>query len=315
MTVKKTINWQKVEEAEKGAFSGRKTYLFRVDLKVKPSEKCAKFEVWIPLPINTSYQSCIETKFAGLEPTKILEDSNFKNKVAYWNFPNLGSKTTYQINQESKVWVTPRTAGEIPGNLADYDRTSSDYKLFVKSNPYFNFDDPRIRGLAKRLKGDKKQVFEITCDFYNYVRDNLTYGNPTEGLYSSIDALEMDKVDCGGFDSLLGALYRCVGIPARLLSGFLAGYPGEHYHAWLEFMTPVGEWVPADPSVEHLRLSGRDFKPGGLGRVGNDRIVVSIGSDILLSGKRFPLLQLPVVESLPASSVIVSRIVEALEVK
>ena len=158
------------------------------------------------------------------------------------------------FTQSSEVSVRPQYLKKIEGSNEGYHKGSIEYKLYTKSGPYFNYSDGRVRDIAKNLMGDEKLVGKIAKKFYEYVRENISYGNPIEGLYSSLDSLEKDVVDCGGYACLLGALLRSVGIPARLVSGVLAGYPGEHMHAWLEFMTPNGSWLPADPSTEKFRI-------------------------------------------------------------
>jgi len=306
--VKKLINSQKVVDAEKGAFSGEKKYFLTIKLLIEFGDALNKVEVFVPQSRNTDYQKVSKSEFS-LQPKEILKDFLYDNEVAYWNF----SDRRVEVNQKVQVSVKPRLIESISGNLADYEKEDEEYKLYAKSDAYFDFENERVFSLAKNLLGKEQAVGKIAKTFYEYVRDNLKYGNPIEGLYSSKDALDKDVVDCGGYDSLLGALYRSVGIPSRLVSGLLAGYPGEHMHAWLEFMAPNGTWVPVDPTNEHLRLAGRDFKPGGFGRVGNDRIVLSYGDDIEILGRKFPLLQLPVIQG--QGNLSVERFIETKELK
>ncbi|MEX0621735.1 MAG: transglutaminase-like domain-containing protein [Candidatus Woykebacteria bacterium] len=309
---KKIINEHKIKIAERNAFAGRKKYQIEIDLKVVPTKNLKYIEVWQPLPRNTSYQKVDGSRIYPSEQ-EILKDEFFGNFVAHWKTESSVNGGELLFNQKSTVLVEPREA-KVTGSLEDFDKKDPIYQLYTKEDPYFNFGGSRVKDLAEKIIGKEKELAGITESLYSYVRDHFHYGSPIEGLYNSIEAMEKKQVDCGGFDSLLGALYRVVGVPARLISGFLAGYEGEHYHAWLEFMVPDGNWVPVDPSVENLRLSGRDFKPGGFGRVGNDRIVVSIGSAISMNGKKFPLLQLPQVDAQPGSGVLVSRNIKIIQV-
>ncbi len=305
----KLINSQRVSQAEKFAFLGKRTYLLTINVEVRVKSKCPTLEIWFPLPLKTDYQSLLKIEFSKPVP-EILEEEVFGNEVARWRIENPSVGRYFNFNETCEVVVHPRKTPRIEGDLAGYDKGDPQYKLYTKDDPFFNFSDPRIEALAKKLVGGQATVRTVAKKFYDYVLDKLNYGNPIEGLYSSIDALEKDVVDCGGFDCLLGALLRSVGIPARLVSGILAGYPGEHMHAWLEFMTPEGLWVPTDPSNEKLRLEKRDFKPGGFGKVGNDRIAFSIGTNIKISEKNFPLIQLPAVEGASTGRLSVSRKIE-----
>jgi len=294
--VKKLINSSKVSSSEKQAFSGEKIYNLKTELQVTVLRENKRIEVWFAIPRNVKNQSLLKNGFSKPEP-KILKDKAFGNSVAYWLIKESKEDNTLTFTQSSEVSVRPQYYKKIEGDIGGYRMDSIEYKLYTKSGPYFNFEDRRVEDLANKLMVDEKKVGEIAKKFYEYVRENISYGNPIEGLYSSLDSLEKDVVDCGGYACLLGALLRSVGIPARLVSGVLAGYPGEHMHAWLEFMIPDGSWIPADPSSEKLRLQRRDFKPGGFGIIGNDRIILSLGSNIRISNKTFPLIQLPIVES------------------
>jgi hypothetical protein len=309
---KKLLHKQREHKLEKAAFKGEKKYSFEVDLRLTLKEGCKKVKLWQPIPRETRYQKILSTEFSPDQPNTLWE-SLHGNSVAYWEIEE--TQGNFRFVQKTKVCVKPRVFLQAEGNLQDYDSDSSVYKIYSREEPHISFKDKQIKDLAKGLRGRQNKVWDITALFYNYVRDNLVYGSPTKGLYSSNDALRLNKVDCGGFSCLLGALLRSVGIPARLLSGFSVGDSKTKMHAWLEFMTPKGNWVPVDPSMEHLRLHNRVLKPGGFGRVGNDRILVSVGSDIKINGKNFPLLQLPMVESVPKESVSVKEFIVVREIK
>ena len=132
---------------------------------------------------------------------------------------------------------------------------------------------------------------------YNQTLDYLTYGNPIPGLYSTIDALRLGCVDCGGFSTYLGALAQACGIPSRLVSGFWVGYHHNEMHAWVESLLPDGTWWPMDASVDWMRRRGRSRKHGGFGHIGSDRVVISVGTNHQLryQGREYNvgMLQLP----------------------
>jgi len=138
-------------------------------------------------------------------------------------------------------------------------------------------------------------------DINAYVIKNLEYGNPIEGLYILDDVLKNKKVDCGGFDVLFIELCKKAGIPARIISGFWAGYKENGMHAWVEIQLSSGEWIAADPSIEQLYSQGRTKKYAKLGFVGSDRIALSIGTDIPIQLKNktvnVAILQNPLVFS------------------
>ena len=303
----------KIKKIEKESFSGPKEYYFKIRVDVKVKKNCDGFSVWQPILRNTDYQKTSNPKFEGGKHL-IVEDRKFGNRVAHWHIKRPLPENNYIFSNKVKVQVLPRPLIKISGNLDDYDPNDQDYKKYTVSDTYFDFSFSQLNNLAKKLKGDRKKVEQITKLFYEYVRDNLSYGDPIEGLYSSLDAFKLSKVDCGGYDSLLGALIRSVGIPARLLSGFTTDGKKTRMHAWLEFMTPDGDWIPLDPSIDHLRSQGRVYRAGGFGRVGNDRVLTSIGSNIAVDGKKFSVLQTPLVETKAQDSVTIRKsvVIEAM---
>jgi transglutaminase-like putative cysteine protease len=112
----------------------------------------------------------------------------------------------------------------------------------------------------------------------------------------------------------LGALLAAVGIPSRLLVGWLVGYRACAMHAWLECALPDGRWLPLDPANHHLARAGRDVKSGRFGFVGSDRVVFSVGADLTLTvgavAAAVPILQHPVVVNPPGGQVVgIARVV------
>lgn len=156
-------------------------------------------------------------------------------------------------------------------------------------------DVKEIASEAVGNAGDRRAVLR-RC--YEFVVTHLRYGDPITGLYSAREAMQRSVVDCGGFSSLLCAMLIARGIPARIVSGFWAGYPAAAMHAWLEAECAPGQWISMDPSTDHLSRQGRTKKSGRFGYVGSDRIAFSVGSDItcLASGETVtvPILQHPV---------------------
>lgn len=117
-------------------------------------------------------------------------------------------------------------------------------------------------------------------EIHESVKKDLEYGNAILGLYSAEEAEGKKCVDCGGFASLF--VKRCgeKGIPARIVSGFWTSQATHRMHAWAEFQLSGGLWVPVDTSIEKLREEGRSKKVGGFGFVGDDRVILSVGSQI-----------------------------------
>ncbi|OGY59010.1 MAG: hypothetical protein A3E61_02055 [Candidatus Colwellbacteria bacterium RIFCSPHIGHO2_12_FULL_43_12] len=255
--------------------------------------------VALPTPLRSDYQSIkSEPVFSG--GYKKIHEGRFSNELVLWQ-ETLGRKAERSWTESFEVLVRSRRV-EIPtsATLTDYKNRESIHLLPGK---HLNGQDERIHKLAKSILGGETNLKIVLKKIYEYVVNNLKYGNPIDDLYSFEEALSGKPVDCGGFDSLLGSLYMSLGIPARIVSGFWAGemevQAHKKMHAWLEILLPNDVWFPLDPSVDYLRRQGRTKKSGGFGEVGSDRIAFSVGSDIPLrigdTEKTYDIFQHPIV--------------------
>ncbi len=205
---------------------------------------------------------------------------------------------------------------EIPNRFTidDY-RKSKKHFFFSVNNRFINGDDKRIKVMTKSVVQKEKNLSEIIQKLYSFTFGYLTYGNPIEGLYSYSQAIDERVTDCGGFSTFLLSLLQSVGIPGRLVIGFLlkkrlskelfstlhvTSYTFHDFvmHAWLEVLLPDGSWFPLDPSIEWKRKRGLTKRKGGLGEIPADRLITSFGQDfsISINGKKYriDLLQHPV---------------------
>lgn len=254
---------------------------FRVELK-NTSPKTQQGALIIPMPLKTSYQT-IQKSPSFLPAAEQKIEARFQNPYAIWNF-KVEPDQELVFEEFFEVLVRPIFVDlATKFNISEYKNCSKKtVELFLQPNAHFQPDDPQLQDLAHDLKGDEVDVLAIIKRLNEHVRNFLHYGNAIPGLYSAQQAYQKKQVDCGGFATLLGSLCMALGIPARLVSGFWAGYPVNTMHAWLEIMLPNGTWLPADPSIEQLFGEGKTRKSGRLGFIGSDRIALSLGCDLTL---------------------------------
>lgn len=77
--------------------------------------------------------------------------------------------------------------------------------------------------------------------FCAVIRDTV-YQSPSPS--SALDTLDSGRGDCGGFSRLYVACMRSVGVPARLVCGWLKG--DDRWHGWSEIYLPSVGWIPQD---------------------------------------------------------------------
>jgi transglutaminase-like putative cysteine protease len=199
--------------------------------------------------------------------------------------------------------------------------TISDYKInknvhfYLKTSRFVNGKDKMVKNLVQSLVKNEWNVSSLTKIFYDFTLTYLTYGKPTEGLYPYSQAIQEKITDCGGYSTFLLSLFQSVGIPGRLVAGFvlnkdfskkiLSAFQVSRFtfhdfsmHAWPEILLPDSTWFPMDPSVEWKRTHGKSKRQGGFGDISNDRLVVSFGQDFKMRVNNeiytIDLLQLPV---------------------
>ncbi len=242
------------------------------------------YQLVLPIPQETHYQTIIKQPIFEPANFVFLKDNAYGNSAAL--FRDAVDAQGYRdsvINFEVKV--IPRVTS-IRDDLFK-SHLCKHVNFTVNSNDYHEFD----------CKKEFDDVLDKLRCLNDKVVEKLDYGNPIPGLYTALQALSLEKVDCGGFDSLLGALAFHNGMEARIVSGFWAGYDTSAMHAWLEVKLPDGRVVPLDPSVEHLAKQGRTKKSGAFGYLGSDRIVFSFGCCLpfIINGQeiKIDLLQHP----------------------
>lgn len=184
--------------------------------------------------------------------------------------------------------------------------TLSDYN--IKKNLYNRFIDGSNKQIQKQIKNiinDEKSVLVIANKLYQHTLKYLTYGNSILGLYSCSQVLNNRATDCGGFSTYLLSLFQSIGIPGRLVVGFVIkksvhskilslmdqplNFNSLSMHAWIEIQLPDSAWFPIDPAMEWRRTRGLTKRLGGFGAIPDDRLVISYGEDFLINidGKKF----------------------------
>lgn len=264
-------------------------YRFRYRIS-RPPPAHAAF-LLAPLPLEADWQAVADLQ---VDPTPLSTgvEPRHGGRYVVWQIarmpaPRLDSGGQAGLGYEATVTVRPRRLSHHPApGVAAPGPVAADRYVQVKKE---------VSRIARRVVATAQTPLQVAAQLYEYVVTHLRYGHPILELYSTEQALTLPGVDCGGFVTLLAALLLDRGIPARLVSGFLAGRQGELMHAWLEAWLPGLGWTPLDPSLDHLARAGKTRRQAHFGFIGSDRVAVGLGSDLQLAvaGRAFsvPLLQ------------------------
>jgi len=272
-----------------GLFFYTRKQKYHVNYSVRVSNASSKsrdFQIILPLPQETEYQHILKQPVFSPGEFSFLKDSAYGNFAAIYN-GTLQSGETQELKMLFEVLVLPRKTEKRKGKQQESKVCKH---LFLGQ-------ENDLRDLMPMSTETDETEEMILRKLNDSVIDKLEYGDPIPGLYTAKDALSRDRVDCGGFDSLLAAVAIRRGYKAEIVSGFWAGYKKNPMHAWLEVELPGGVVVPLDPSVEKLAAEGRTHKSGRFGFLGSDRIVFARGCCLpfLINGQevKVDLLQNP----------------------
>jgi len=196
----------------------------------------------IALPPSTNYQE-VEIDNIDQKPTnvKLDEDGNWLAQYTLAPYKKMDVKVTGRI----KVYLSPKPA----------DLSSSELTDYLKSQTYWEVDNPKIADLAKTLK--------TPYAIYQYVVKTLTYDyNRVQSNGPRLGALQAlnnpGSAVCLEFSDLFIALARAAGVPAREVEGY--GYSSNSrerplslvedvLHAWPEYYDfDKKTWIMVDPT-------------------------------------------------------------------
>lgn len=129
-------------------------------------------------------------------------------------------------------------------------KIKSETDMYLYPNKYSDFDkNSDCVKKASQLCSDKSGTVEKIAAIFEYVSENITYDKElaqkvTNGLTGYIPdpdrTLKNGKGICFDYSSLMTAMCRSQGIPARIV----VGYAKENiYHAWNEIYTEETGWI------------------------------------------------------------------------
>ena len=136
---------------------------------------------------------------------------------------------------------------------------------FLRPNQMVNYGAQKARELAAKCRTDS----EVAAAVYDLLVDTIRYDQQKADTVQSgylpdpDETLKTGKGICFDYASLAAAMLRSVGIPCKLITG----YVGEStYHAWNSFYLENEGWITAEirVSANHWQRVDITFAAGGL---------------------------------------------------
>ena len=211
----------------------------------------SKHNLWVAVIQDQSpYQEVLTRTISPDDYTLVTDE--YGNQYAEFDFADMpaGSSIPVEIRYELRVHDVAFDLDPCEGDLPD---------LFTEPDLHIESNNPQIVELASQLAQGRANKCEVVRAFYDYIGDNLLYSY-NGASWGAQAALGEMGADCTEYSSLLIALSRAEGIPARYLEGLYdaGGDPdtlARREHAWVEIYLPGSGWTPLDPTLGRSALT------------------------------------------------------------
>jgi hypothetical protein len=140
---------------------------------------------------------------------------------------------------------------KMPSRLSRDINYGLDNSLESFLRPEFNIesDAPEIIEKVQAVAGDQKDHLAKAEKLLKWVYDNIEK-RPVVSVPSALEVLRTKVGDCNEHATLLTALLRASGIPARLSVGLVYNRGRFYYHAWTEAY--FGRWISMDATMNQM---------------------------------------------------------------
>jgi len=130
-----------------------------------------------------------------------------------------------------------------------YAQADPDMRPFVE--PEFNIesDSREIQEKAREIRGNDESAVSSALKLMDWVYGHIEK-RPVVSVPSALEVLRTRVGDCNEHATLLTALLRASGIPARISIGLVYTRDKFFYHAWTEAF--LGRWVSMDATTNQM---------------------------------------------------------------
>jgi hypothetical protein len=118
---------------------------------------------------------------------------------------------------------------------------------FLMPNVYIQSDDASIQRLAKGLVSREKDAFQAALILERWVAENMKFDLGIV-FAPATEVFRDRRGTCVGYATLLATLTRAVGIPSRVVMGYVYALGMFGGHAWTEIQAG-DRWVPLDAAI------------------------------------------------------------------
>jgi transglutaminase-like putative cysteine protease len=228
-----------------------------------------KQNIWVALIRDfPPYQEVLSTEISPTDYELITDE--YGNQYAEFDVSNQPAGTTKTIQIDYRVTVNELT----------YDLSFCEGEVindFLQAELHIESLNPQIVTLGRKLSRGETTVCQQIRAFYDYIGEELvyTYNGKNWGAQAALGPM---GADCTEYTSLLVALSRSQGIPARYFEGLLflnteTKAVAQMEHAWPDVFMPGIGWVALDPTLGRSPLDRETY----FARYTPEHIIVTLG--------------------------------------
>ena len=250
----------------------RREYIvhFRLILENQGPGQPEKQNIWVALVRDMPPYQVVRSLEISPEEYVLVTDE-YGNRYAEFDLSDHPIGTTKIVQIDARVVV----------NELAYDLSVCKGELpddFIKPELHIESANPQIVALADELSDGKETICRQVRAFYDYIDNKLVYSFNGRN-WGAQAALGPMGADCTEYASLLVALSRAKGIPARYFEGLLylenkTQAIARLEHAWSDVYIPGVGWVAMDPTMGRSLINRETY----FAHYTSDHIIVTLGS-------------------------------------
>ena len=211
-------------------------------------------------PLSNDWQNCISTTLSILpisRPQSYLDLNG--NIVHFFELPEAHQKLVIEarsvIETSTRVDFENFPYGVSLSKLSKMEGVP-EYRDYLQTSTYVEIN-PEVWRMAVDLQGESKDVFQTAYQVMEFIYQNFEYCKSTTTVDTHAnEVLKIRRGVCQDFAHAALALCRCLGIPARYVSGYFFDSTrdrrmrgAEASHAWIEVMVSGHGWFGLDPPI------------------------------------------------------------------
>jgi len=229
-------------------------------------------------PLTNDWQKCISSTVSILpicRPQSYLDLNG--NIVQFFELAEEHQKLSIEVRSDVETRLQVNFE-EFPygvnlSTLAKMEKVP-EYRDYLQTSTFVEIN-PEIWRTAVDIQANSNDVFQTAYQVMGFIYQNFEYSKSTTTVETHAnEVLKIRRGVCQDFVHVALALCRCLGIPARYVSGYFFDSTRERQmrgaeasHAWLEVMVEGHGWFGLDPTNNRvvddtyvILGTGRDYR-------------------------------------------------------